>query len=106
MNTSKSGRRPQQGLIVVAYCRDEIDWQSIVRSLECDGLEFVTHMDNSTTIAMISSLGESYSKSRLNSIEEQLWRAGFEKVEIQRCVETNIHLRGKAQKLAEEAKVE
>ncbi len=101
MNTARAGRRPQNGLVIIAYSRKEIpQWTGIVHSLEDDGLEFVTHIDNSTTIAMMSSMGETYSKSRLAKIEEQLRREGFERVTIEHCVEGNQHLRGKARDMA------
>jgi hypothetical protein len=101
LNTSKSGRRPQNGLVIIAYSPKEIEWQPIVNSLENDGLEFVAHIDNSTTIALISSMGETYSKSRLEAIERDLIFRGFKRVTIEHCVEVNTHLRGKAIRMAE-----
>jgi len=102
LNTVKSGRRELNGLVVIAHSDQKIEASAVVYEMENDGLELVALKNNSTTLALVSSEGMSYSKSRLEAIERSLRLAGFEDVQIEKRVETRNHLRAIAEDLAEE----
>jgi len=106
LNTAKAGRRELNGLVIIAHSDQVLDVSATVIEMENDGLELVALRNNSTTLVLMSSEGQAYSKSRLESIERSLRLAGFKgdgsTIEFKRRVETRIHLRAIAEDLAEE----
>jgi hypothetical protein len=85
MNTTKSGRRILNGLIIWKKYYRQLspeETEKEIMALENEGFEFSKVLSSDTVIVCISSDGQSFSKAHLRQVD----------VHWKRLVETNIQL--------------